>query len=557
MNNRFQWALVLLSCLALTLGACGDDDGDGGNDAGNGDDSGNIDVIDLDVPDNDTSSMCGDIILDCERNVDCRNSDIQDAYGYVNPVCDSGCCVEGPCAQQDQACTPDGSQDTDEYFCEDVFGNGEGLCGLRCDSDAAEDAETDDCPNGAYCFEADPDFTAVPFANGACTTGDCDSIFNADDCGGVNTCLPVANGASFCIPAGDIAAGGECGADVTGDCERGLLCFEGECTATCDTTDSSACGSDECVAVFDGTGDNHPGICGTSCDAFSTGQCGEGESCQPALGRFGITAWYCADAPDTLVEIGETCVPEDNNCVEGAVCLNQGTTAAPIYECTEHCDASIATEPCTDAADVCLPSAIEGYGFCSEACTPYPRLGEGNYGCEEGNTCVPFATNDDPDLLQGACYDATGAGEQGDSCPVASNGFLSCADFGLCIDGSGAEPPSPTCKALCQPWTAGDTGCGEDEVCNAFADAAIARCETEFTDVPRGQACPAADEFLNCADDYTICIDVGLSPSGPVCLELCWDTVGCIGDPNEQCLAQSQGQWVFGIPHQGLCVPGQ
>lgn len=326
--------LIALASGAMFVTACGDDETPPAGDTG-GADAGDTD-LDVTVQDtSDDAATCEDGAPVCTRNSDCAGSDLD------NPVCDDGCCAEGavtldPCRAHLGACTST-DQNTDQYFC-DVEA---GLCLQICDSDTADDNQSADCPINSYCFEnltsSDPDALL-----GLCIPGDCETnTFDPDACGGVDTCLPVGNEASFCVTAGTVPEGGECGSNDDGTplCGTGLRCVEGTCVAPCNRRDGDAdCSEGEtCVGAFDTTPRNQPGLCGVECSAFSTDECAEGEACNPVLGRFGINAWMCQAVPDgvTPVEPGGDCSADDAVCGAGYICL---TTSDTTQECTQMCD---------------------------------------------------------------------------------------------------------------------------------------------------------------------------------------------------------------------------
>ena len=360
---RSMW-LALCCVAALTLGACGggssdEDDGGGedtGIDADVGDDTGTD--VSIDVPGDtpgDTTNMCEGGTA-CERSRDCADA------GLTNNICEDGCCVEQVqvCrAHLDECSSAD--QTTDTFICDTEAG----VCLARCASDTADTTESEDCDRGSWCLpiNGDPPETA-PTLTGVCIPGDCDSIFDADACGGEGTCLPVGNNASFCVPSGTAGDGAECGQTVEGTeceddtacggdefcsggictplsdvCDAGLLCFQGECVTPCDR-DNADCGGDECVAVFDNTVDNRPGVCGTACEDFSAGECADGEACTPVTGRFGLNESICIEIPtdDPGVGPGEECGDGIGVCGEGYVCANLGSEDEADNRCTQWCD---------------------------------------------------------------------------------------------------------------------------------------------------------------------------------------------------------------------------
>ncbi len=386
---------ALVGGLASLAAACSDDGGgDGGDpDAGADTDTGGGDTgLDVEVG-GDGGGDGGTCENPCTRTRDCQTAGLE---GYA---CVDGCCEEQPtvtrCSRHLAECDSDEAT-TDNFICD----TGVGLCLQRCSSDATLDARGGNCPVGSYCI-GDVD-TAGPqdpatgeTLDGACLPGDCDSNIFADDAcegvatGGVTctadtcTCLPIANGASYCISAGTAAAGEACGVSTAAEppasdsCEAGLLCFENTCTVPCDlTADTDTCAEGtECIQAIGVTTRNKPGICGVTCDPFSSGQCAEGFVCEPALGRFDITEWMCMpeqgrNASGELVPVageGEACVSGTNsisgNCDEGFFCLAQETDGPTFCERTCDTTGDYDTELAGCGPTTAGPVLIAAFGY--------------------------------------------------------------------------------------------------------------------------------------------------------------------------------------------------
>lgn len=382
---RKMLVVGLIGGLGMTVAACGDDGN--GTETDTGSDAG---PDTNDTSDDGTGSDAG---TDGSGGGECGDEDpctrARDCVGYDNPICEEGCCVEQPivetCARHLAPCTSDDAT-TDSFICDTAAG----LCIQRCASDEVLDTRGGNCPLGSYCFgDVDPagptDPTTGALLDGACVPGDCDgSIFDADACEGVAsgdvtctadtcTCLPIANGASFCISAGTAAEGEPCGLDTSDappasdSCEAGLVCFDNVCTIPCDLTADGGCGEGEtCLEAIDTTTRNQPGICGVECEAFSAGDCGEGNACESVLGRFDINAWMCLPAGDAVAE-GETCVSSSNsfagNCAEGLLCL-QDTEDGPST-CQAACDLTgrATGELASCGSDAVGPQLIAPFAF--------------------------------------------------------------------------------------------------------------------------------------------------------------------------------------------------
>jgi hypothetical protein len=264
------------------------------------------------------------------------------------------------------------------------------FCRQRCNADTADDTSSEDCPLNSWCFDVGG--TTAGLA-GACVPGDCaTNIFDDAACDGTGTCLPIGNGASFCINAGTATEGDPCGLDqsttppASDVCAPGLLCQDNTCIQPCDLRNGDAdCGEgDECLSAFDITPRNRPGLCGNSCTPFSTGECGESALCQPALGRAGVNTWLCTPTPDNdEVAPGEICNTAENHCQEGYLCVGteQDAEGNTIARCLAVCDpaAELAGDsPC--GGDVAGATLIESVAF--GAASGYLSLPGGTYGVQ-------------------------------------------------------------------------------------------------------------------------------------------------------------------------------
>lgn len=336
--------LALVGSAAATVG-CGDDGDGGGGDTDAGDDTGVLPDISVDT---DTGTNTCESGVACERSTDCRNADLEDY------ICgDDGCCVpdDDPtlpeCARHLADCEAD-EQSNDNFICDTTAGQ----CIQRCNVATTESTRGDTCPTNSYCFDAGlaepPVSSEGEVLDGACVPGDCTStIFDDTACADNGTCLPVGNGASFCVASGSADVGEPCGRSDAEEppaddiCAQGLLCFRGTCAEPCDLTDDASCGDGTtCIEAFDTTTTNQPGVCGVECGDFSGGECGDGLACTPAWGRFGLNAWLCSEIPGTPGAEGDECdIDQYGNfadCQEGLLCL-QETEDGPAT-CTRFCD---------------------------------------------------------------------------------------------------------------------------------------------------------------------------------------------------------------------------
>ena len=475
---------------------------DTGADAGIGDDTGS---------DTGTPGECASGVV-CQRTNDCAGS------GLDFPTCVEGCCVGGtppetPCAAHLDACSSE-TQTTTDFFCNLETGQ----CLTRCDLDSADDTGSEDCPMNSYCLGELEVEDPLEF-NGVCLPGDCDSnIFDPASCDGTGTCLPVGNGASYCISGGTGEEGSACNQAVADDgsqpasdiCGPGLLCFQSECITPCNLRDGDdGCTDSACIEAFDTTPRNQPGVCGEECEAFSTGACGEGELCSPILGRRGLQTWMCVTADGDELAEGDACGEADTYCVEGTICVDA--------ECLPLCLPAPDSEACAEG-ELCTPSTIGGLGFCQESCEPWPRR-PAEYGCVNGDdTCLPFVFEEDEvaEEIFGVCMDDEGFAAGGEGC--SNHGFLGgdCEDFAVCLameEGAAAE-----CLPLCEPFN-GEDDCG-DGTCSGVQPLVgqqnFSFCLPDPQAGAIGDRC--TDETLPCAADDSICLDLG---AGAVCLAVC------------------------------------
>ena len=326
--------LLTFAAGGVLVAGCGDDDSPPEpTDTG-------TDVVEDTTPDVDAGPDTGEV---CDGAPECvRLSDCAGA-GFTNPTCEEGCCVEQstntdpPCQSHLSECSTQ-EQTTADFFCDTDAGR----CLQRCDFDRADDTQSADCPLNSYCLS---ELTGVEpdELNGVCIPGDCESnIFDPESCDGIGTCLPVGNGASFCIEGGTAAEDDACNTIQTNQpasdiCEPGLLCRNSECIVPCDRRngdDDCTEDGEECLGVFDTTPRNQPGLCGVGCTPFSRDECNDG-MCTPVFGRFGINGWACSDLPDEPLAEGDNCSAADAVCGEGLICL---TVTEGVQECVPTCD---------------------------------------------------------------------------------------------------------------------------------------------------------------------------------------------------------------------------
>ena len=341
-----QLCLVLLCC--GTTGffvACGSDDGD--------DPGPTPDVVgDTDVDPGDT-------------DVDPGDTDVIPGDTDVTPP--------PPTCSQHRASCQAASQSNDDFICDE----GLGLCLQRCEA-AIEDLDSPQCPLRSVCVALQGATPTEDFDEpGACLPGDCEGTFFNNNCAATQNCLPIGNDASFCIDAGTRAEGETCSAEA--GCSRGLFCVNGTCETPCNRANGNAdCESGEqCLDALRSAGANRPGICRVGCEAFSGGQCPEGEQCTP-YGNTRIRAWGCEEVGGTLVGEGESC-SQTINCEEGTLCVNEGSTEQPDLRCRR----------------ICSPTGEGGtFATCGsgEEGEPTELIGFTAFGTASGYVAVPAGT---------------------------------------------------------------------------------------------------------------------------------------------------------------------
>ncbi|MFT6398206.1 MAG: hypothetical protein ACJAYU_002962 [Bradymonadia bacterium] len=184
-----------------------------------------------------------------------------------------------------------------------------------------------------------------------------------------------------------------------------------------------------------------------------------------------------------------------------------------------------------EADSVCTPSAVDGFGFCQEACSPFPRR-VGEYGCEDSsNTCLPFVARDDrPVVPDGYCLEDEGDVGPGGTC--TNPGFLGgdCEDFAVCLENEGSDQ----CLPLCEPF--GDSPCAAYDDFSTCSGIPPLVGQLNFSFCVDAQAGNVGDrcteEGIPCAADHSICLDMG---SGPECLGICRAGFDDCGPFEQQC----------------------
>ncbi len=287
------------------------------------------------------------VAAQCSKNDDCA----------LGSECTDNVCVALPlqCTAVGQACSADrlsrdgfACVDLGEVFkCQEAFKGGPGV--YKCSTGSV-------CVDRTYC---QPSECAGPAAGKAVC--DAKAAANSGKYPNGASCAPVSdsygNSANMCVPAGNVALGGEC--TVKSPCQAGLLCvpgipvlnaLEGKlatafCAQPCDATTSCDVAGESCIGAsqreFAGGG-----ICGDRCDPFKAGQitCSDDKSCIPVTSDDGI----CKLKADNSVEIYSKCTPKSNaaECPSGSWCF---AVSDDESRCLPMCDPTLATEKAQDA----------------------------------------------------------------------------------------------------------------------------------------------------------------------------------------------------------------
>ena len=238
----------------------------------------------LPIGDADPGDECGDDPFSCGENAFCGGGGEE----YCVAVCtddDSICTGDTHCAgpneEGDSYCvitgdTAVGESCDDAHECVEgafcIFNDGEedGVCSHGCNTD-------NDCFSGSWCLHAGGATMCVPEGNldtgescdedrfacgehNLCFYADTDDAFCAQECTGFanscdegEVCQFVGFHANFCLPIGDVEAGGSC-ADDPAACDEDSLCLgagsdDAFCARTC-SFDSERCEGDNVCHFF-------------------------------------------------------------------------------------------------------------------------------------------------------------------------------------------------------------------------------------------------------------------------------------------------------------------
>ncbi len=386
--------------------------------------------------------------------VSCGSDSNDDPTGYTcapaNPTgtCEAGkTCQNGICVTQNQytcsATNPTGTCETGKT-CQN------GTCVTTSNACSATNP-TGTCDAGKVCQNG----TCV-VQNNACSatnpTGTCDAGKVCQN----GTCVVQNNACSATNPTGTCEAGKVCQNGVcvtsntacsptnpTGTCPAGKVCTNGTCTAPADGQLGGAC-SETITCVGDG-------MCLTA-DGGATFTCyepctGTNDSCTQsgyACVDTGVAeiGWICMEgAGPGGTPIGGDCAEE--NCVEGAMCLNTGAGTPSI--CYEKCTGT--NDTCTLNGYACVDTGVAGIDWiCMEGAGPgtTPIGGDcSTENCVAAAMCLNTGAGT-PQICYEKCTGTT------DNCTL--NGY-ECVDTGvagidwICMEGNdpGTTPIGGNC----------------------------------------------------------------------------------------------------------------
>lgn len=410
-------------------------------------------------------------------------------------ICTVNGCEYPPCSNEGDVCEP-ASLDQADYVClYETQGSDQGRCLIKCNLDVVES-----CPTSSLCM----DFSEGTQPFGACFESDCSDIFSsAAECSDVGpdggTCLPFANGANFCVPAGTADLRAECSGEVDAPadltCALGLLCVDGQCEEPCQPAADTCQAPTTCVVMFEGH--DELGLCHEACEPFSTNQCTqEGWGCWPISSTQGI----CVEV-GSLRE-GETCGEGHGDCAEGMFCLLETETTGT---CTLFC--SPAAHPgeagsCAGEGEVCTSLTLEHLGICTQSCEPFSS-GQ----CPETEGCWPSSQS------EWVCVEV-GTLQEGATC---GDGHGSCAEGMLCLL---ETETAGSCQRICDPQgAAGQTGscAGDNETCMQLSTEYLGVCEDSCQPYTSG-TCPDPKEgCFPISDTEGVCTTAGTLQEGDTC----------------------------------------
>lgn len=404
MSNRLlRFFMTGLLCLSFVgAAACGDDGGNNDQQCTKDDDCGagevcsdNECVLDLSCSDDSDCTNDGEIcdadsgacVSGCRADDDCNGQICQDdnTCGPCqndddcsgDDICNNGVCeapVAAQCTSVGEDCDPN-ADTADGFVCVNTG------AGPKCYSQCTVpgDGETEPCQTGSFCNPlnsqmGDAGFCWASQCGDPTDSAGCQDIVDASPADYPNgaTCLGVSNGAFLCIPAGDKAAGEDCSA--YDDCEQGLSCFNGTCSAPCQG-DSECSDGNTCVGDDDAFG-GAPGwgFCYNGCaNDGTTGQCGPDMGCFPVTQEDGI----CIEAGDTPA-YGSCLVP--TFCETDAECPGDDTCNIPQGQSSGSCEHTCSSNSDCDTGWECNIPEGETEGVCE-----LPAQ------CEEGSRCLTLS----------------------------------------------------------------------------------------------------------------------------------------------------------------------
>ncbi len=139
-------------------------------------------------------------------------------------------------------------------------------------------------------------------------------------------------GVFFCLPAGDVAEGGDCS---SADCQAGLICLDGTCFSYCENASDCASQDQHCVWAWPELGTSW-GVCRPGCDPILQTGCysNEESACYYSDPEAGTTECWI---PGSLQE-GDDCSDMSQFCAPGLDCVLEPGSDPYEYYCRAYCD---------------------------------------------------------------------------------------------------------------------------------------------------------------------------------------------------------------------------
>ena len=278
--------------------------------------------------------------------------------------CAGGQCVvdAAQCSSVGESCAP-GYETRTGFLCVDWdgAGSGQGVCSTVCAADGS-------CPDGSQCFvlQSSRDTACQSDAQcrqdmmcvqgmcryTACQPSECSGRLSGQQtCADKYTddprfadgarCVGVDSGSNYCMPAGPKQREEACISAVQAaqqqvfsqTCAVGLGCVGQVCRTLCEADED--CGGDDSCVVGGGEFGEGVGFCAQTCVPFTSGECGQDQTCRPIDAQSG----HCVAAGSTAAFA--SCEPGANECEPGTLCIEYPSAVdPPVGRCHPICDVS-------------------------------------------------------------------------------------------------------------------------------------------------------------------------------------------------------------------------